>query len=643
MNCITKNSFNPSIETRVNSLKLEVYRYFIGAKEGNCIYFEEILNFFISLVQQPLNFAVFDENINPVFHFCLDIKHKDNFEAKLITDKWKKEDVFPIFPEAISEKYYIAIFLMESKDIESSDQWYNLVKPISSEVFALNNYDYISFCADLFFKRKWDGFDTSFNEIFSESMLNSISLVEENYMSNNQKKGNERRSISCVDQEIKIKYSEWKKEVSCIFSELPLYTKYGYECINHLSGGISSFSNDDIPNAILACRNFISTNNKGRMAGLYDKNGYFYNTHLIIPDSNNTDSLYYSFFSDLKNEYIKNKSNSFYEKKHNKTLFCNLYEDLDSEELSKIFNRFDDRPEFYKKLSNLIELYFWERLSSENGVQFILRSLSHPVSKYMRSLVDPVYHTGLIHINSLFDYWGFDRFDNRIFPNKIESLDDFNEDIKNDFIRLIALYYLLCRIAVFRTNKSNPRSISAFVIPIKMRGSVWGASIHSFYSFDYLDNKTKNPTWLSSFLLTTEARINTQKLIDNILWTYIQRKISEIISNNIKVSDSSSFQESIEIKTNNMIREQQLLTPYALPIINLTEGDGSRGDDYIDIEGGGGNYLRVSWEIEENLFFSARQKFKPPETKSFRSFNRAIDVGFRRGLEIMLNEVEEGY
>jgi hypothetical protein len=183
-----------------------------------------------------------------------------------------------------------------------------------------------------------------------------------------------------------------------------------------------------------------------------------------------------------------------------------------------------------------------------------------------------------------------------------------------------------------------------------MHGSVWGTSIHAFYKPEDKDVSIfqHNTTWISNFLLSTSGRRKIQNRVDIVLWAQAQRRILRLLIKEIGgAQDAKTFDVAIN-NINAKIQGEQLLCPYALPIFDWSIKSenffGNTKDDtwFVShrIDDGLSNeksFLCLSWEIYENPFFTSRQSWSK---KGTRNFLDAVDLGLKRGMELMSARIQ---
>jgi hypothetical protein len=292
---------------------------------------------------------------------------------------------------------------------------------------------------------------------------------------------------------------------------------------------------------------------------------------------------------------------------------------------------------------------FWNFLESEEGIKKLGEIISKEVGSFSRSMADPVFSTGLIHINQAFELGGLDR----IFYSKLlsgETFKDFDSDVQSDLLRIVATYYYLSGSAAWSLQSPKNGTLCTMLLPIKMRGSVWGVTLHAFYieDDDFEHMFQQNNTWLSNFLLATSGRHKFQSRIDSILWGQAQRRVLRLLMKEIGSKDGAQGFDNAIRRVNEKLRGEQLLCPYALPEFtwDVTSEKALRdwGDEHWsvyhaldDIATEEPSFLRLTWKIAQNRFFTARQ---PWSRKGTRSFYDIVDLGLKRGMEQLIENVQ---
>ena len=178
-------------------------------------------------------------------------------------------------------------------------------------------------------------------------------------------------------------------------------------------------------------------------------------------------------------------------------------------------------------------------------------------------MADPVFSTGIIHINPGYEIGGLDR----ILYAQLDGRTHFDQlepSVQSDVLRIVAVYYYFSGAAAWAGNMpraKDPRKLCIMLLPIKMRGAVWGVSAHAIYLESYEQMFMYNSTWLSNFLLATSGRQKFQSRFDSILWEAVQQRVLDLLVDKIsQVQSPFEFLEAIE-QVNRKMRGEQLVVP----------------------------------------------------------------------------------
>jgi hypothetical protein len=377
--------------------------------------------------------------------------------------------------------------------------------------------------------------------------------------------------------------------------------------------------------------------------------GYSYNVRFVMPNRNSSEdgtivesdpySAYFRWLSKLRGTKPAQQKKII--------PYQTIVADKSYEAESAVERR---RMETAQRLAEWADKKFWALLESDHGLKELRMAFSQQVGSYSRSMVDPVFSTGLIHINEAYTLGGLDRIQIDKCTD-IESFDDLHEETKSDLIRIVATYYIFSASAGWKLEAPENGSLCTMIIPIKMRGSVWGASIHAFYipDGDYERMFQHNNIWIANFLLATSGRQKIQNRADGILWARAQRRVLRLLMKEVGRSVTpADFDRAIE-SVNKKLQGEQLLSPYAFPQFSWDiEGEEAFGQ-ITDPEDGSkwwrvshrldagpldtAQFLVLRWQIKENPFFTARQTWSK---KGTRNFLDVVDLGLKRGMELMV-------
>lgn len=576
---------------------------------------------------------------------------------------------------------------IEAIDFRERD-WDNQKKDYPATASIENLDTYLERCVWRFFHAPWDGFGTQLGGYAYEAIDAAIISVAKNFRPFSEK--NIHLLDEKVDDEFT---PSWPPDISTLnanieSTEIPntngdkgwheKLRKIFYPAFRDSVSGLNAQhllmheKNDSadagygVPNMLVAYRSFTRESEDYRfevpLSGIADgtkrnkekekKQGYLYNTQFLIPDMLEADGNHiWKLLEDLQvfSEFFEGKKTNTYERKRkdqtgNRRLYRNIFsKTIKLDQFPRSFRKLGGKDEkegnkkreevhgVYRYITKELDKKFWEIIASPQGVKKCVDILRSPVGKNARSLTDSAYHTGLIHTNFVFDFAGIDRIRGLgSEPTKREA-DKYIEENEDDLLRIVMLFYILSEMVNWNGSIKNfdPRKIAAVLIPVKMRGAVWGVTIHATYVEEELNNYKNVAYWISFYHLTTTLKVKNQKLFDRILWDNIQRRVSRTLEKSMTAfSGADQFVDAISDFNAKMLGEQRLV-PYALPRIELGS-DASLSKDYIELVGIDGNTYRLPWKNAENSFFLAAQEWNRVGT---RSFQQSVEAGLNRGFE----------
>lgn len=661
------------VRARVDIARVAAYGSFIEEKDGNDFYFETLLNYFLSLAQYPLNFAVFDSTKSLLFHLCLDKQHRNRFSDDLSqiceNRTYLSSILFPLFPGILENQYFIAIFHMKTKN--KKKPWAPFQFPgvpvidekLLAEIPVKDFEDYVSQCGARFFSEDWYTFQAPFADIAAREIKTSIGKLTEGF-----KKSPDFLSFPHRTDVSWPNWTNgpdaWREKINDTLGRYINDAHHGFRSITAMSQPdreMDQFSTPLPPNFLLAYRSF-SRGFRGKNGNLRhwdaQRGGYSYDVQFVVPKieermsdvANGNMVDYRGFLSSLSSpEVYERRDARFF-------LYRNILNNLKKKEIEQRGQRVVG---VAKNLVGLMDEEFWKLITmGEPGVRKILECLAAPIGDYARSMVDPVFHTGLIHYNQIFQFGGLDRIDHLKLAD-VASFSEIDEGIQSDLIRIVSVYYILSAAAAgFQTNPSlnteaTQRSLSVALLPIKIRGSVWGVGVHAFYLEDEESRSFLYHTkWLANFLFTTTGRIKSQNRIDRLLWEQSLNRVTTLLREHIGAvaeagSDSHAraqrFFQQIAV-VNHLLHGEQMATPFALPRFSLHDDSGSsttRGNEvrqWVGKTGEDDEFLRIRWTIVENEFFVPLQPWSQRATRSFRE---AVRLGTTAGFELMRARLPE--
>lgn len=636
------------VEQRVEAAKQDAISLFIDPKSSLDFYFEDILNCFIALTQYPLNFAIFSGescDIALKFHLCSDKEHEAKFEEIVTRDcgeagQFVEQKCFKIFPDVLEVPYYIAVYHMRTKVHGGM----RIVTPMQSMLEVSSIESYISLCANLFFECEWDVFSCEFASDARSYIENSLLSLSNNHTRWLDKQG---AVLEALDE---ISYpndsrDDWKVKLEEVFDPT-LYDNISRVNIarNLLSERSDATKKSQLitpPNMILAIRAYsreISRRHDGKVVGLRHEVsegvGYTYDTVFLLPDSIVKNIS--GWLSELKRVYLDFKDQlALGRSKDIGTFFLHkgmrLYRDID------LGDDCDVSRQFLESLDN----DFLEGLAADDGVERSIACLQSWVGDYSRSLVDPVYHTSLVHTNMLFEYAGLDRVAKLVQSGR-QSILEVEEHSRNDVRRVVVLYYLMGSMVSW-SGYERPdfsRCLAAVLVPICMRGSVWGVAIHATRVEDYDLKFADERYWQAYFKIVTDLRRKQTLDFDKCLWGQALYRLEQMLERNIaEAFDKEGLGDAVVagiLKTNLKMQQETRVSPFAFPKLHTENHADVHASRRCTYSPSGEEAFDISWEVLDNRFFHARQGWSLRGTRNFKA---AMEMGHRRGFTVLTYKV----
>jgi hypothetical protein len=669
-----------SVDARVDLARMDVYRQLIQAKSENDFYVESVLNAFIAVAQQSLNFAFYNKSGKLMFHLVSDLKYNDTFTKEIDKSLWFEKSV-SFFPSLFEEEgFRILVMRMHTKTAVEKDlftavsfenSWRDdkINKSSQEEIGSLERY--LQRCVYRFFFDTWDGFRTPLRFQFAEAIKNSIHTREKTFRSNIREGHSEAKEWPPDGKQIvenlrstRLPNSEpedWHNALRYRFNSMVRDSGFGLEVQYNLLHRQTTKSRPGHPNMIIAYRSF--TRDAGNLRHeIAEGTGYPYDTRFLFPDELGTEQaegtvrFTTEFFSRLKEDFstdpFKYDATSG-GKPRTRRLYRNLFEQSFSGDTIPYALRKESKEDQVKAYKNLcaitarLDEEFWKLLCQEDGVAKCVKILGAPAGKNFRSVVDPVYHSGLIHTNMLFELGGLDRLQGSGKAVELITEEQFEENM-TDLLRVVIFYYLFSDMA--NRNGDNidfdPRRLAAILVPIRMKGAVWAVTIHAAYVPK--DRQSNDgtlefssfmdvPYWIAYYHISTSLREKNNQLIDRVLWEGVQRRVSRLLEKHLgSVTSPDKFIEAIET-VNDKMRGEERLVPYVLPnfITEVENSDGlgsldDRRDKQLIIPSHGNKKFVLPWEINrKNPFFVSAQTW---DGKGTRNFVSAVESGFGKGL-----------
>lgn len=680
---LVKLSFS-SIRARVEIAKMQAYKKFVTCIDHEDFYVIDLFNIFLSFVQQPVNFLIVNSNGDILVHFCNDKEHYEGFEekARFFLDGLNGDvssELFPFFP-SLKLDYYVCPVFMQTKgqglqepykfitsenvlsycdggEFYMEDICLDKNSSISSEKSRLINY--IRVCAWLFFCDVWGGHDTQFfsnNRNLKSGVARLIKTSVLNIKGSLKFKPTPENSLKHKDildsasfpnafNEGEWRGHDWHQKLQATLYNTIKDRQSGLELLSGIHHEKPLYDEDNsIPkvgilraiNMIVGYRSYTRCNEDYRHNT--SKGGYSYDvSYLLFPEQKN--SPYIEYFRVFKQKYHaergeKNYGSTNHGRKHFKDLLSGLKSN--SQKIS-----------WYKKIADYADNLFWDKLKEDNAPEEIIKLLSSRESECIRSICDPVFFTGLVHFNNIFEYFGFDR---------VEGLDGLNDenvgknisdisisgaDLDSELLRLASLYYLFSGMAAWDNDADsyNPYDLTAVLIPVKVRGVVWGVGIHATYmknaSLAHKESMCDSArSWEFVNILTVSLAEHYTTLIDQALWRNTLKRVRDLIKKYIAQSTAHTFYENIE-KVTSILQAEHRHVPYSLPKLECTHDlnveDSSMSGVY-PISSKGHASFGILWDVVDNPLFVSHQAWR---YKGSRSFKFVIEQSILEGLEQM--------
>ena len=698
---------------RIDLARLGFYRLIGRTASSRNFYFEAVLNLFIAVAQQPLSFAVLrrvNGELRPAFHMSTDKKHQHWFEGRLRSKVFTERDnCFPLFPNFLGNDYCITVWIMHTK-IPLRGELTSLI-PYPSDVdrksLAANHdaetFAYVADCARLFFSEPWDGFRTEFAPSIAPAVRQSLEKLEQNHAWV-ATKGEDRARGANWPPDCEKQISEqrahihpnslkgdWHQHLAKTLGPTMEALEFGMHAVSSIlrvrsdqganqilrSPGVdepgsnecateSAPTNDDakIDNIILMYRAFdrdSTAEDLGRHATV--DGSYPYNVRMLLPGSEvNSKNSVELFFECLRTRAARLGSLSAAGGEnwtYSALIDCAATAGAPPE--SKLRNA----------MIKVLDDWFWFKLKAEDGPLRLMELMSSAVGNESRSVADPVFNTGLIHFNPIFEFGGLDRVQlDRLPKDLIDAVLAYDSDnssgtaeggsskalidkidtcggVCKDIRRIVAFYYVCSSMvrggADEKRNLSNVysgKNIAAILMPVKIRGSVWAVSLHA----TLIDPQGPRhlPTWMANFFLMTNQCEILNFVIDRALWDNLERRVTALLTKEIGISAMprlggfDGLEASLE-RVNDKLSGEARLVPFVLPRFSVNWSKSTRPkEDFVNLfpdkrvpVPDSDLVMDVLWKIEKNPFFVARQEWSG---KTSRSLEPAIRLGLNHGL-----------
>lgn len=641
------------VEIRSDFARGEALRHFFASKAETDFYLEDLLNSFIALVQYPLNFAVFAEEDGALAfkcHFCSDKQHEENFLSSLCVPDgtWvdlDRSDFFQLFPHVLDEQpHYIAIYHMDTKT-----SGFDRVSPKEScfppqgdkeklrqfdprQPVIANKTTYIASCADHFFQFKWDVFESEFIGFARHYLLSSIGSLAAD------RKGWDEKFVK-LSENLTTRLGgsaddrdAWKAKLSETFSTVLMNSTNGINLVTSMmipaiGEGRGAPEIEYPPNMFLAFRVFSRSPENLRNVDDAGR-GYPYDTGFLISDGIRRSFL--ALLCRLRSEGIAALAKS----------------EEEGIPFPIAFAGENQRRCCYQTLAHLeanagkgsamrvLDEDFWQMLLLDDGPQRALEVLSSWVGDNTRSLVDPVYHTGLIHTNHMFQFGGLDRMGG-LHNRDVNELRHIPANFLQDARRVVIMYYVLAEMVGWCPDggQFDPGQLAVILVPIKMRGSVWGVTIHGAYTPNYETIFADQRYWEAYFKLTTDHRQKNAQIFDRYLWGIAEATVSRLFQQSLakEIPAGGNIYKAFD-EINFALRCEERNSPFAFPQFRLQTSAPGPGQNFLELPNKHKTPSYLMWDIVDNVFFTAHQAW---DKKATRRFSQVVEHGVMRAIQSM--------
>ena len=709
-------SYKAELDKRIDLARLGFYRQIGRTASEQNFYFESVLNLFIAVTQVPLSFAVHRREAGELrlaFHMCTDKKHQRWFEGVLGSKVFDEaRNCFPLFPKVLGGEYCVSVWIMHTKTPLRGDLITLVPFPDEIDWRSLSaehdawTFRYVADCARRFFSDSWDGFATDFAPLIGPALRNSLLKLEQNHAwlatwkedrargaswpPNTAAQIEAQRSFIHPHSEKDDRHHHLSKTLGPTLRAFEFGTNAISSLLWNSSNGLSdsesraeaeigidasaentlvgnSGANAGIENILLLYRAFdrdIEENDQGRHA---TKDGaYPYNVRMLLPNGNDTPN---------------NKPIEFFRALRHQDIVHGREKAVGGE--NWLYKSIVDRPDLSRSSEETtlryiviiaLDNWFWRTLGQDDGPERLVEILSSPVGNASRSVADPVFNTGLIHYNPMFEFGGLDRVQLDQLPAEFAAVaSGFIEGEKADSItdcallalvdqldqcggvckdikRIVTFFYFASAMLKGGSNRSqaisteySARNMAAVLMPVKVRGSVWAVSLH----VTLVDPQGPRHlhSWMANFFLMTNQLEIVNFIIDRALWDNLERRVTDVLAYEIgraatpREGDFEGLEASLG-RVNKSLAGENRLVPFVLPRFTVnwdaatksasnsirlfpSKTSKSIGEVGLDL------VLDVEWQVEPNPFFIARQEWTG---RTSRSLEPAISLGLEHGL-----------
>lgn len=630
---------------RSSNARSEALKYFFTARDKEDFYFEDILNSFIALAQYPINFAIFrDVEADPSppkfwTHFCSDKLQEASFLSTLRDSdgRWStipKNMMFRLFPDLLKgPSFYIVIFTFNPKTTD-----FQIVPPARSkfpvsyeqekkegfnpQVRSISTpMEYLASCADHFFQFMWDAFDTDFQPFarsYLKASLRKLKVGQLNWMARQEQ-------LEQVLTDTVFPHpgpNDWIETLQTTFSSVLNDAADGVSLVSsmmrdHQNGSKSGKGHP--PNMFLAHRMFDREPDAARNKTGEQNLGYLYDTSFLVPEM-----LHKNFRKIL--EKLRDEG-----RKARDQVDAKQFESFDDAfEMGgrrRVFGRIKvdgaehgNRATSVSRALGILDQDFWQMLEEPEGIGKCIEILGSRVGSKNRSLVDAVYNTGLVYTNHLFQDGGIDRLGDLSLV-EISTFEEVPPSCRNDVRRVVLFYYLFGELLGWADEGEtfDPDRVAAVLVPVKMRGSVWGVVMHAVYTPEYESFFADQRYWQGYFKLATDLAMKNKQVFDRFMWGLADEMVTEALIEMVRdvlASSDADYEGAVDM-LNLALRSMERKTPFALPEFEFVISEPSYGENYVRFPPDTDVNIWLSWKIVDNSLFVARQPWSLNATRNF--------------------------
>ena len=424
------------MDRQINAVIGDIYGVFFSADSPEKVSLHDILNRVMLLLQAPVTFIlckqVENEEIETRYIFNKQPFHQKSLKKalqKAIEDHKNSET--PIFFQIFNTEYLL-LALVPKKYIPSLDENYDFIPLYDNQQ---NNVVYDNLVYKLenildgkiyekrfgnkfleFLKKALDScnnIDVEINESFQDKNSVSYNRIEKNEFEN--------KHIEFINALENNRYGQfYDYGFGGVIDKIYAKCSSSLKLTGMLSDNKAKPEELSIPNFFIYIRDYVNANEPNY---LRCKKTYDYSLRMLICSKQEQNIKQYL-------EHLKKESSE-------KEIIKNWY----------ITNNFTDKNKFseYKELAHDANNCFWEKLDTDNGINYLISILKTPFHKDSYSIADPVFD-GIINFRDPSINGGLHR---AISHRKIKGIkfNGLDEDIQKEVLRIIFLHYLFIGMA----------------------------------------------------------------------------------------------------------------------------------------------------------------------------------------------------